>query len=232
MRTRFTSLSCTLLAGLTGVVFLQGPPGLAEATRPNVVHQRQRAVTPEKRPLAKAVSKPTAVKPKPKPKAKALPAYDPLILASIREFNSDLPLPKAVKLAVLIEDTAKKHKVDPYLIVALVSQESAFRQTAVSRVGARGLGQLMPETAKELGVNPHKAEENLDGCVRYLAQHLKGWSHTRDPVALALASYNAGAGNVRHYGGIPPFQETRHYVKVIKRRYATLRGGRALSALG
>lgn len=152
--------------------------------------------------------------------------FDPVLAQTIREFNQVLPTDEVEQLARLIEGTAHMYGVDPYLVAALVSQESAFYQTAVSPVGALGLGQLMPETAKDLGVDPSDEEENLDGCVRYLAQNLELWAHTKDPVALALASYNAGPGAVQQYGGIPPYQETQNYVWVIKYRYDLLRSSR------
>lgn len=154
---------------------------------------------------------------------------NPLILGTILDFNRQLSEEKATRLAGLIEDTARRYGVDPLLVAALVSQESAFYQSAVSPVGATGLGQLMPETAQDLGVNPRDARENLDGCVRYLADLLYYWSGSEDPTALALASYNAGAGNVQLYDGIPPFEETRNYVAVIKDRYAALSSGHLVS---
>lgn len=152
-------------------------------------------------------------------------AVDPLIVATIRDFNADISDSDANKLAALIQVSADRYGVDPLLVTALVSQESAFYQGAMSPVGATGLGQLMPETAADLGVNPYDAQENMDGCVRYLADLLYYWSASNDPTALALASYNAGAGNVEKYNGIPPFEETQNYVAVIKSRYATLSSG-------
>ncbi len=152
--------------------------------------------------------------------------FDPILAQTIREFNQVLPTDEVEQLARLIEGTANMYGVDPYLVTALVSQESAFYQNAVSPVGALGLGQLMPETAKDLGVDPSDEEQNLDGCVRYLAQNLEMWAHTKDPVALALASYNAGPGAVQQYGGIPPYHETQNYVSVIKYRYDLLRSSR------
>jgi soluble lytic murein transglycosylase-like protein len=80
----------------------------------------------------------------------------------------------------------------------------------------------MPYTAADLGVDPNDPAENLDGCVRYLAQNLDAWAHTDDPIALALASYNAGPGAVSSYGGIPPYEETQHYVAIITSRYQWL----------
>lgn len=153
---------------------------------------------------------------------------DPLIVKTIMEFNLEITEPKAKKLARLIQATADRYSVDPLLVTALVSQESAFYQSAVSPVGATGLGQLMPETAADLGVNPNNAVENLDGSVRYLADLLYYWSGSEDPTALALASYNAGAGNVERYDGIPPFEETQNYVVVIKDRYAVLSSGQTV----
>lgn len=156
------------------------------------------------------------------PSEEKVESFDPVLAQTIRDFNQVLPTEEVEKLARLIEGTANMYGVDPYLVAALVSQESAFYQTAVSPVGALGLGQLMPETAKELGVDPRDGEENLDGCVRYLAQNLERWAHTKDPVTLALASYNAGPGAVQRYGGVPPYQETQNYVVVIKYRYDLL----------
>ena len=153
--------------------------------------------------------------------------FDPLLASTIRDFNQVLPTDEVERLARLIEGTANMYGVDPYLVTALISQESAFYQNAVSPVGALGLGQLMPETAKDLGVDPHDGEENLDGCVRYLAQNLEAWAGAEDPVALALASYNAGPGAVERYRGVPPYAETQHYVAVIKYRYDQLRASRS-----
>jgi hypothetical protein len=157
-------------------------------------------------------------------------SVDPLLAQTIREFNEEISWDDSERLARLIEGTANMYGVDPYLVAALVSQESCFHENAVSPVGALGLGQLMPETAADLGVDPYQPEQNLDGCVRYLALNLEVWSGSEDPVALALASYNAGPGAVEQYGGIPPYEETQNYVAIIKYRYDLLRSGH--SALG
>lgn len=157
--------------------------------------------------------------PEPKPKIKT----NPVVVNSIRYYNDALSHSEAKDLAHLIQRTSKRYNVDPLLVTALVSQESAFRAEAVSPVGAIGLGQLMPPTAQDLGVDPWDPAENLDGCVRYLAQNLERWRHKDIPVALALASYNAGPGAVSYYGGIPPYEETRHYVRAIRSRYKSLR---------
>jgi membrane-bound lytic murein transglycosylase B len=153
---------------------------------------------------------------------------DALIVTTIEQFNPTVTTAQARSLAALIQSTAERYQVDPLLVTALVSQESAFHQSAVSPVGATGLGQLMPETAQELGVNPHDPAQNLDGSVRYLADLLYYWSGSPNSTTLALASYNAGAGNVERYGGVPPFEETQNYVVVIQDRYATLSAGQAI----
>jgi len=148
--------------------------------------------------------------------------FNPVILKTIERFNEDMAGREAKELARMIENTAERYDVDPLLVTALVSQESAFRQDAVSPVGALGLGQLMPFTAADLGVDPFDAEENLDGCVRYLAQQLHTWGGAADQIGLALASYNAGPGAVAKHGGIPPYDETENYVAVISARYNRL----------
>lgn len=96
---------------------------------------------------------------------------------------------------------------------ALVKQESGFNPKAIGPKGAIGLGQLMPGTAKELGVDPHDPAQNLDGAARYLLAQLSEFGSLR----LALAAYNAGPHRVRQYGDVPPFKETRNYVQAIGR---------------
>lgn len=112
-----------------------------------------------------------------------------------------------------IQSAAEKNGLDPVLFEELVAQESAFNPLARSKAGAMGLTQLMPETAKMLGVSdPWNPEENLNGGARYLAQMLKEFDGSE---SLALAAYNAGPGRVRRTGGIPPIAETENYVKSI-----------------
>ena len=123
-----------------------------------------------------------------------------------------------IQIDNLIRFYGKQHGVDPYLIFCLMSQESKFTKGAVSPKGAQGLMQLMPGTAARYGVtNPYDIAQNISGGTRYLKDLLKMFNGRVD---LALAGYNAGENAVIKYGyTIPPYDETRNYVKLITKRY-------------
>ena len=116
-----------------------------------------------------------------------------------------------------IRGAAERYQLPQSLIRAVIHTESNYYPHAVSRAGAAGLMQLMPRTAQSLGVtDPHDPRQNVYGGSRYL--RLLANRHDGDLV-LVLAAYNAGAGNVEKYGGVPPFAETRAYVRSCLRRY-------------
>lgn len=113
---------------------------------------------------------------------------------------------------------AAKYDISPALLEAVVWQESRWRTNAVSPVGARGLAQLMPGTARDLGVNPDDPAANLEGGARYLRQQLDTFG---GDVERALAAYNAGPGRVARAGRVPAIRETQLYVASIMARLAT-----------
>ena len=125
-------------------------------------------------------------------------------------------------LWALTRQAATAQALDPELLGALVYTESKFCPDAVSPKGALGLGQLMPATARELGVDPRDPAQNLAGAARYLRLQLDAFG-SLEP---ALAAYNAGPGAVGKYGGVPPFAETRAYVREVARLYGVFLGQR------
>ena len=140
----------------------------------------------------------------------------------------------ASQVLSLIRQTASRHQSNRaiaqtglstrdwhVLFQAMIEAESSYNPTAVSPKGAYGLGQLMPATARELGVDPRDVSQNLDGAARYLLAQLAEFRS----VDLALAAYNAGPHRVEQYAGVPPFAETRGYISRIHNIRERLSGG-------
>jgi soluble lytic murein transglycosylase-like protein len=129
------------------------------------------------------------------------------------------------KYSQIIDLTATKAGVDPYLVKAVVQVESSFNPNATSNKGAMGLMQLMPQTAKRFGVkDPYKPEDNIKGGVKYLKLLLDRYDGN---IGLTLAAYNAGEYAVEKHGGIPPFNETIQYVRKVvelQQQYKVSRG--------
>jgi soluble lytic murein transglycosylase-like protein len=137
--------------------------------------------------------------------------------ASVFDGNASVSGPVPPYLAAMFSDAARLHGVDPRLLAAVARRESAWRADVVSPVGACGVMQLMPATAKFLGVtNVFDARENVFGGARYLRTLLDTFHGDLD---LTLAAYNAGPGAVQRYKGVPPFPETRAYVAAVRSTY-------------
>lgn len=137
--------------------------------------------------------------------------------ASLRAANSAAASPGADVLHQLVQETAQKHNVDPNLVSAVISTESNWNTSAISRKGAQGLMQLVPETAQHFGVyNPFDPAQNVDAGVRYLSMLLDRYN---GDLPKALAAYNAGPRAVDRWGGVPDFRETREYVQKVTSSY-------------
>ncbi len=144
-------------------------------------------------------------------------AYRPFGNA-VFDSNASVAAPEAY--APVFRDAAQTHGVDPRLLVAVAGRESAMNPNAVSPAGACGLMQLMPATARFLGIsNIFDPRENVFGAARYLRTLLDTFHGDLD---LTLAAYNAGPGAVQRYNGVPPFPETQAYVQNVRARYARL----------
>ena len=151
-----------------------------------------------------------------------------LYATAIKSINKSLSDAEAIVIARAILSYTEKTSygdqtsfwVDPRLVMAVVRAESAFKPRAVSKVGALGLGQLMPATARSHGIkDPFDPVQNLYGCVKYLERERYRWRKSGNWLDLVLASYNAGAGAVQKYKGVPPYKETQSFVRIVKGYY-------------
>jgi soluble lytic murein transglycosylase-like protein len=130
---------------------------------------------------------------------------------------ADIPTSGDPALDRIIFEAGEKQGIDPRFLHAVIWQESKYKLRAKSHAGAQGLMQLMPATAKRFGCDdPHDPVENIEAGTKYLSWLLKRFEGN---VELALAGYNAGEGSVAKYDGIPPYNETKNYVKIISKRY-------------
>jgi soluble lytic murein transglycosylase-like protein len=137
--------------------------------------------------------------------------------AALRAFDPALDAEHALLLADRVIREADAAGLDARLVVALVAVESSWNPAAISRAGARGLGQLMPATAASLGVDPDDPLANLHGTVRHLAALTARYERypPQERYVRVLAAYNAGSGAVARYDGVPPYAETRLYVSRV-----------------
>jgi soluble lytic murein transglycosylase-like protein len=127
--------------------------------------------------------------------------------------ESPLHPKKGTRFHPYIFQAAERYQIEPSLIMAIIMAESGYNPKAVSKKGAKGLMQLMPETAEALGVQDiFNPAENINGGVKYLKRLIKRYDGN---IELALAAYNAGSSNVRRYKGIPPFKTTHFYIKKV-----------------
>ena len=146
-------------------------------------------------------------------------AAEEVVAIEPEEVFTRVPATPAVKppFRELVEAAAARYNVDADLITSVIAVESNFDPKAVSRKKARGLMQLLPETAARLGVrNIEDPQENIDAGTRYLRDLLQKYNNN---LALALAAYNAGPERIQQYGRVPPFRETISYVRRVKRGY-------------
>jgi soluble lytic murein transglycosylase-like protein len=141
--------------------------------------------------------------------APAAATAGPTAVAAVAPTGAGGPTPFAAE----IDAAAQRHNVDPALLKALIKHESGFNPSARSPAGAMGLTQLMPGTARSLGVtDPMDPAQSIEGGAKYLRQQLDRF---RGDERLALAAYNAGPGAVQRFGGVPPYAETQNYVRKV-----------------
>jgi soluble lytic murein transglycosylase-like protein len=141
----------------------------------------------------------------------------------LRTINPHLQVHQSLAYARSLLKDSERSKLDPNLIMALVTVESSWQQTAVSHSGARGLGQLMPTTAAKLGVNPRDPSQNLRGAATYLRSLINRFAGRGvQTMRFAIGAYNAGPRAVEQFHGIPPYHETQRYVVKVLSQWHVL----------
>lgn len=205
-------------AGAGGSLFVR--PGMAEAQTPAI---QEASLTPQAIPRMRMAGQPATAQQDREPRT--APQRRPRIEDPMRDYAEVRLLPADQPLDALITRIANETGLDPKLLHALVIVESAYDHRAVSPVGAAGLTQLMPGTARELGVtNRFDVEENLRGGARYLTIQIGRFGDLR----LALAAYNSGPGRVARLGRVPDIAETQGYVRDAIDCYLALSAGRGI----
>jgi soluble lytic murein transglycosylase-like protein len=144
----------------------------------------------------------------------------PIYAHALQNFNPQLSARQSLRLARCVIAEADAQGMDARLLVALIAVESSWHPRAVSSAGATGLGQLMPGTAADLGVDPDDPQANIHGAAVYLRTLINRYGS----YSLALAAYNAGPGAVDQYGGIPPYAQTQRYVTAVLALWRRLAG--------
>lgn len=201
-----------------GGLFIE--PGMAVDRAPMV----QRAILPPQT-LPRVLQQAAPASPRQRSNPVSEPESDPFLIDPVPDYGEVRLLPADQPLDELISQIAAETGLDPKLLHALVIVESAYDPDAVSPVGARGLTQLMPGTARELGVtNAFDIEQNLRGGARYLAIQIGRFGDLR----LALAAYNSGPGRVARLGRVPDITETQGYVRDAVDCYLALSAGRGI----
>lgn len=145
-----------------------------------------------------------------------LPSPEPAPAAA-PEAPAAVPTPD---IEALIRGASERHGIPEAFVRSVAEAESALRPDAVSPKGAQGVMQLMPDTARALGVDPYDPAENIEGGAKLLRELLLRYQNDPDQVRRALAAYNAGQGAVKKYNGVPPYRETQQYVERVLRRYS------------
>ncbi|WP_085339249.1 lytic transglycosylase domain-containing protein [Aquidulcibacter paucihalophilus] len=201
-----------------GGLFIE--PGMAVDRAPMV---QQASMPPQT--LPRVVQQAGPASPRQRPNPASQPEFDPIVIDTVLDYGEVRLLPSKQPLDALISQIAGETGLDPKLLHALVIVESAYDPGAVSPVGARGLTQLMPGTARELGVtDSFDIVQNLRGGARYLAIQIGRFGDLR----LALAAYNSGPGRVARLGRVPDIAETQGYVRDAVDCYLALSAGRGI----